>query len=138
MQYSVTVPEEEYNEMVGKDVHVINPGKNKILIQALDVSGSMSGAPIDALKIGAQLIGDKYYGSEEKPFEQFHTFLYNSQAKGFCETSIESYKNKISSIRAGGGTDFMPVFKEIEQILALNPKTDEIVVIFITDGQDGY
>ena len=32
----------------------------------------------------------------------------------------------------------MPVFKEILEILRRNPKTEEIVVIFITDGQDGY
>jgi hypothetical protein len=32
----------------------------------------------------------------------------------------------------------MSVFKEIESILARNPNTEEIVVIFITDGQDGY
>jgi len=53
VQYTVTVPEEEYNEMVGAGALLINPGKNKILVQALDVSGSMAGAPIDALKIGA-------------------------------------------------------------------------------------
>jgi len=32
----------------------------------------------------------------------------------------------------------MSVFKEIESILRINPNTEEIVVIFITDGQDGY
>lgn len=30
------------------------------------------------------------------------------------------------------------MFDEIDNILAQNPKTEELVVIFITDGQDGY
>ena len=32
----------------------------------------------------------------------------------------------------------MNVFVEIEEILRRNPETEELVVIFITDGQDGY
>lgn len=32
----------------------------------------------------------------------------------------------------------MNVFVEIEKILRRNPNTEELVVIFITDGQDGY
>ncbi len=32
----------------------------------------------------------------------------------------------------------MEVFKEIQQILKQNPKCEDLVVIFITDGQDGY
>ena len=39
-------------------------GKNKILIQCLDTSGSMSGSPIEALKEGAILIGRRYYEAE--------------------------------------------------------------------------
>lgn len=54
------MPEEDYNGLTNV-VQGVNPGKNKILIQALDVSGSMSGAPITALKLGAELIGEKYF-----------------------------------------------------------------------------
>ena len=32
----------------------------------------------------------------------------------------------------------MNVFVQIEEILRRNPETEELVVIFITDGQDGY
>lgn len=32
----------------------------------------------------------------------------------------------------------MNVFIEIEKLLKKNPNTEELVVIFITDGQDGY
>ena len=58
---------------------VRNPGQNKVLIQCLDTSGSMSGSPIEALKLGAKIIGEKYYDAEERPFEQFHIYLYNSE-----------------------------------------------------------
>ena len=62
--------EAEFNNLTGKVEDADrNIGKNKILIQALDNSGSMSGAPIEALKIGANLIGEKYYNAEERPFE---------------------------------------------------------------------
>ena len=62
----------------GEEEVEANVGRNKILVQALDVSGSMSGAPIRALKVGAQLIGEKYYSAEERPFEQFITMTYNN------------------------------------------------------------
>ena len=75
-QFSLTVDEQEYNRLIDANSTqaVPNPGKNKVFIQCLDTSGSMSGAPMTALKIGAQLIGEKYYDAEERPFEQFHTF----------------------------------------------------------------
>ena len=37
----------------------------------------MKGDPIEALKVGAQLIGEKYYSAEQRPFEKFYTILYN-------------------------------------------------------------
>jgi len=57
-----------------------NVGKNKILVQCLDTSGSMSGEPLTALKIGAKIIGEKYYRAEQRPFEQFYTLTYASEA----------------------------------------------------------
>ena len=70
VQFTVEVNEAEFNNLTGKVEDADrNIGKNKILIQALDNSGSMSGAPIEALKIGANLIGEKYYNAEERPFE---------------------------------------------------------------------
>ena len=70
-----------FNNLSGlEDGAAADPGKNKILIQCLDNSGSMSGSPLEALKVGAQLIGEKYYGGDHRPFEQFHTIIYNSNA----------------------------------------------------------
>ena len=114
------------------------PGRNKILICAYDISGSMSGSPTTALKMGAQLIGDKYYGAEQRPFEQFFTILYNHTIDVSQSENHEQYKQKIESIRAGGGTNFMNVFTYIQSLLDANPNCEELCCIFITDGQDGY
>lgn len=42
------------------------------------------------------------------------------------------------NIGACGGTNFMNVFEKIEDILRRHKTIKELVVIFITDGQDGY
>ena len=133
--------EEEYERLTterGDDVAQRNIGKNKILVQALDNSGSMAGAPIDALRIGAQLIGERFYGAEPRPFEQFHTFTYNENAVGFQEDTKAGYEQRLRNIRAGAGTNFMSAFRLIENLITANPNLEELVVIFITDGQDGY
>ena len=133
--------EQEYERLTterGDDVAQRNIGKNKILVQALDNSGSMAGAPIEALRIGAQLIGERYYGAEPRPFEQFHTFTYNENAVGFQEETKAGYENRLRNIRAGAGTNFMSAFRLIENLITANPNLEELVVIFITDGQDGY
>ena len=109
-----------------------------MLIQALDTSGSMSGAPTVALKLGAKMIGKKYFEAQDRPFEKFTTILYNNKVDTFDASSLEDYENRIDQIWAGGGTNFMNVFLHINQMLDAHPNTEEIVVIFITDGQDGY
>ena len=50
---------------------------------------------MDALKIGAQLIGEKYYGAEERPFQKFQTYIYNSDCSGFAPEELNEYEGKI-------------------------------------------
>ena len=109
-----------------------------MLVQCLDTSGSMSGAPMTALKEGSKLIGEKYWNAEEHPFEKFYTIDYNSQATMFECDSLQNYHDKIDKLRAGGGTNFFRVFQKLEKYVEDNQKLEELVVIFITDGQDGY
>ena len=47
VQYSLTMTEEAFNVMTGEGAGapMVEPGKNKILICAYDISGSMSGSP---------------------------------------------------------------------------------------------
>ena len=89
-------------------------GKNKMLIQALDTSGSMSGAPIEALRIGATLIGQRFFEADQRPFEQFITMEYNSDVTTYRADNFEEYKGQINGLRAGGGTNFMNVFERIQ------------------------
>ena len=46
VQYTIDIPEADYQQMTGQEEAKHDIGKNKILVQALDNSGSMSGAPI--------------------------------------------------------------------------------------------
>ena len=52
------------------------------------------GQPIEALKHGAQLIGEKYFEGDERPFEHFHTYLYRTHCDTpeFEVTDKESYR----------------------------------------------
>mmetsp|Transcript_46318 Transcript_46318/g.61316 ORF Transcript_46318/g.61316 Transcript_46318/m.61316 type:complete len:82 (+) Transcript_46318:60-305(+) len=55
IQYSLALAEDTFNALTGEENAQVNNsiGKNKILLQALDISGSMSGSPTTALKMGA-------------------------------------------------------------------------------------
>ena len=36
-----------------------------------------------------------------------------------------------------GGTDFLPVFEKIGDIIREHPNVTEVYIVFVTDGQDG-
>ena len=95
VQYSTTVSEETWKEISEGADGPVSTGKNKILVQALDISGSMYGQPMQALKVGAQLIGDKYFGAEEKPFDKFITILHDHNIEAFESANHEEYKHRI-------------------------------------------
>ena len=137
VQYSLTMSEDDFKAITtpqgGANTHI---GSKKILVQALDISGSMYGQPMDALKKGAQLMGDKYFASEEPPFEKFITILHDHEIQTFEAESHEQYKARIARTDARGGNNFMNVFVTINKILDENPNTEELICVFVTDGQD--
>ena len=100
VQYTIDMPEADYLRLTGQDEiqQAESIGKNKMLVMALDNSGSMRGAPIEALKVGAQLIGEKYYNSEQRPFDHFYTMVYNNKCTGYKMETLEEYKEFINSI----------------------------------------
>ena len=51
------------------------PGKNKILIQCLDISGSMGGS-IPSLKEGCLQLGKRYFQGDKRAFEKFITITF--------------------------------------------------------------
>ena len=120
----------------GDERLVREPGKDKILIQCLDTSGSMAGAPLRNLQAGALQIGERFFKGEKRPFERFYTLDYDSQMKETLAENHEQYKEAISQLKAGGQTNFMIVFQRVLQIIESLPKTKEVAVIFITDGED--
>ena len=91
------------------------------------------------MKHGAQLIGEKYFEGEERPFECFFTYFYRTHwdTPEFEVTTKESYKKRIDQVEAKGGSCpeiYLCVFDKIENLLAKHPNIDEITVIFFTDG----
>jgi hypothetical protein len=74
----VTLTEEQYNTILNKsdDTTPVFSNKGKALIQCLDCSGSMHGAPMAAQKAGIQHTGKVILESEARPFEHLVTLAY--------------------------------------------------------------
>ena len=122
-QFSWIGNEDQYSEILTGEAGKVNltdvhePGKNKLLILALDVSGSMAGAPINALKLGAKEIGERYFAEEKPPYERMTVLLYNNRIEQFEAQRKDQFLGKCSQIRAGGGTNMMNVFLKIDEIV---------------------
>ena len=94
VQLQVSMTEAEYNELMQKDAgqaqSVSNQGK--VLVQCLDRSGSMSGGPMRALKVGAQQIGQAILGADQKPFEHFITLAYDNRIETDESAELKGYE----------------------------------------------
>ena len=44
------------------------------------------------------------------------------------------YVQKIEDLQCTGGTDFLPVFEKIGQIIREHPNVTEVYIVFVTDG----
>lgn len=132
--------ESKYNAFTNQDKkEKAVDNKGKYLVLCLDKSGSMSGRPMESLKVGAELIAENLFSQPEMPFERFITMLYDTQINRQEPKDLESYKRMIQSVRAGSATDFRGVFEEIQWLIDddfKKGKLKEITVIFFTDGQD--
>ena len=141
VQYSLQMSEAEYGRLINGDGEVIvqNPGKNKMLVQALDVSGSMNGQPLQSLIEGCIQLGNKYYASDKPAFEKLVSLAFSNEIEEEfqCDTQAE-YDQRIRALHVIGGTNFYSVFERLEKILEQNPDLEELVVIFVTDGFDGH
>jgi uncharacterized protein with von Willebrand factor type A (vWA) domain len=111
-----------------------------MLIQCLDNSASMKGAPMRALLKGARHIGKLYFAQEEnsRACDKLQTVLFNRKTTLLKANSEWEYNSKICDISASGATDFLKVFNLIEDILMdpENADTTDLTVIFFTDGAD--
>ena len=89
-----------------------------------------------ALQQGCIQIGERFFQGKKRPYERFYTIEYNADLKETVVDNKEQYMQAIQQAKAGGGTNFMIVFQRIMEILEQFPNTKEVVVIFITDGED--
>ena len=140
VQYSLQMSEAEYGRLVNGDGEAVNanPGKNKWLVQALDVSGSMGGKPLDSLIEGCLQLGNKYYASDKPAFEKLMSLAFSNKIEdSFACATQNEYDAKIKALHTIGGTNFYSVFERIELILTQNPDLEELVIIFVTDGFGG-
>jgi uncharacterized protein with von Willebrand factor type A (vWA) domain len=114
--------------------------KGKVLITCLDRSGSMSGRPFEAVKVGALKIGESLWGNETtdvNPFERVITLLYDNFIDTNESKTLDSYKKYINSLGTMGATDFKKVFAWIDRFVDdEGEKMQELTIIFFTDGQD--
>lgn len=54
-----------------------NPGRNKMLLQCLDVSGSMYGRTMESLKEGCMQLGKRFFTGDKPAFEKFVTMTHH-------------------------------------------------------------
>lgn len=84
--------EHEYLQFTeAKDGKVVD-SKGKVLIMCLDRSGSMSGRPFEAVKVGALKIGEALWSSDVKPFERVITLLYDTSIEIRESNDLDSYQ----------------------------------------------
>ena len=94
------------------------------IICCVDVSGSMSGAPIRNV---CQVLRDIYQRTQT----EYALFTYNDSAN--ISRTIKSVEK--TDLAAGGGTSFSSIFNAIQTYLKTNQKS--VTFIFMTDGQNG-
>ena len=131
--------ESEYKDLIkdNRDT-LVAPKKNKLLIQALDISGSMGGTPLESLKEACLQLGEKFYSQHASSFEKLITIPFDHQVEDVfsCPTE-EEYRQKINELRCMGGTDFLPVFSRINEIIRSHQGIEEVYIVFVSDGCDG-
>ena len=133
--------ESAHQTVIGKlKLNCLDPKFNfkTLLIPVIDKSGSMGGNPISQCIYSLGRIVDLAYSN---PNIITNIITYNDTASSiFINTSqtIESYRNQIDSIKAGGGTSFTVAFNEIVKVAQqlIDPTVTNITVIFLTDGED--
>ena len=111
----------------------LQPAKNTTFLMVLDRSGSMCGGPWKALVEGAEQVATRIY--EHKEFDNFLTIFFNNNVNAMPTEDLESFKNKISKIKAMSTTNFSSTFKKI-QGYCQKKGCEDLTVLFLTDGND--
>jgi predicted metal-dependent peptidase len=98
------------------------------IICCVDVSGSMSGSPINNV---CEVLRDIYQRTQK----DYRLFTYNTQTD--VKRTLKTLSERNDNLQASGGTSFACIFTAIKDYLLQNASAKRpITFIFMTDGQD--
>ncbi|XP_046374919.2 uncharacterized protein LOC124148036 [Haliotis rufescens] len=111
------------------------PNDKTQLILVADRSGSMSGNPWNQVK---QALLDVITDSLDDSGLQVDVITYDTGAE-YINYTRNNFKEVIGSLNSRGSTSFSAAFGKIDEVIAENSakRFTKVVVIFLTDGQDG-
>ena len=111
------------------------------LIFVVDVSGSMSGSPIQLVKETLNYIVDITNENDSISLITFHSSASLSQGLiRMTEANKNTMRSKINNLRASGGTNiYSGLQKGLEQVTKDYSSGDRVCsIILLSDGADGY
>ncbi|CAF2861337.1 unnamed protein product [Rotaria sp. Silwood2] len=122
VEIKLSHPEETYNTTAAA------AGGDLDIICCVDVSGSMSGSPINNV---CEVLRDIYQRTQK----DYRLFTYNTQTD--VKRTLKTLSERNDNLQASGGTSFACIFTAIKDYLLQNASAKKpITFIFMTDGQD--
>ncbi len=117
-----------------------NVSRNRDIIILIDKSGSMSGNPIDKIKIIVNQLLD--FMKENIKLKSLSIYSFDDQVHGIFEKNIDSFSdhiykfsNFVNNIQANGGTIFSKPLNSISDFIWSSESVDLLTVILLTDGE---
>ena len=116
------------------DSKEITSGQDIMVFLCVDISGSMSGTPLQQAKIATLSLIKRL---RESNIENIIVVFWDDRVQpyeilGVSQTAIEE---RFSNIRARGGTSFGTCLEWVRKRIPVGQGTNN--VLFLTDGQDG-
>ena len=122
VEIKLSHPEETYTAAAGA------AGGDPDIICCVDVSGSMSGSPINNV---SEVLRDIYQRTQK----DYRLFTYNTQTD--VNRTLKTLSERNGNLQASGGTAFACIFTAIKDYLLQNASAKKATTfIFMTDGQD--
>lgn len=128
-----------YQNVIGQLEVDTSTLEKTLILATIDVSGSMDGSPLNQAKMALQSFIDIVYQHDTLQLEIIKYDTSTSVIKIDKNRAQALSKSDVDRIKSGGGTSFGAAFRQIIQTLESYKNSDitNVVVIFLTDGQDG-
>lgn len=113
------------------------------IVLVLDRSGSMTGTPLESMKTGAKtfidIIDEATDGVKDGEIGSgsrigIVSFANNAVADTQLITSVDTLKNTVDALTAGGSTNHADAFSKATQLLDSASSTNAKVIVLFTDG----